>query len=82
MFEENTVLLAPGDTVICHTDGAVTATDIADEQFGRDRLERLFGENIPYSAEEAVALVFAAIKDFAKGASQTGDITCLSLYRT
>ena len=81
LFEENTVLLAPGDTVIFYTDGAVTATDIADEQFGRDRLESLFGENIPYGAEEAVAMVFAAINDFVKGASQTEDITCLALYR-
>ena len=81
LFEENTVLLAPGDTVICYTDGAVTATDIADEQFGRDRLESLFGENIPYGAEEAVAMAFAAIKDFVKGPSQTEDITCLALYK-
>ena len=81
-FEENSVLLAPGDTVICHTDGAESATAVSGEQFGRERLERTFQETIPYGAEEAVAMVFAAIDDFVRGAAQTGDITCLALYKT
>ena len=82
MFEENTALLAPGDTVICHTDGAQAASAAGGEQFGRDRLERLFQEKAPYGAEEAVSMVLAAIDDFVGGTSLAEDITCLALYRT
>ena len=82
IFEDNTVLLAPGDTLICTTDGAKFATDTGGEQFGRDRLERTFDKKILFGAEEAVAMVLAAIDDFVQGATQTDDITCFALYRT
>ena len=81
-FEESTILLAPGDTVICYTDGATDAEDTAGEQFGQDRLARLFEEETSYGAGEAVDMVFSGIDDFVRGASQADDITCLALYRT
>ena len=81
-FEENTILLAPGDTVICCTDGAAGAEDAEGVQFGQDRLARIFEEAPPYGAEEAVDMVFSGIDDFVRGASQTDDITCVALYRT
>ena len=81
-FEENMILLAPGDTVICYTDGAADAEDTAGEQFGQDRLTTIFEEGTPYGAEEAVDMVFTGIDDFARGAPHTDDITCLTLYRT
>ena len=81
-FEENTILLAPGDTVICCTDGATDSEGTAGERFGQDRLARIFEEQIPFGAEEAVDMVYSGIVDFARGASQTDDITSLALYRT
>ena len=81
-FEENTILLAPGDTVICYTDGATDAEDTAGEQFGQDRLARLFEEETSYGAGEAVDMVSSGIDDFVRGATQADDITCLALYRT
>ena len=81
-FEESTILLAPGDTVICYTDGATDAEDTTGEQFGQDRLARLFEEETSYGAGEAVDMVFSGIDDFVRGASQADDITCLALYRT
>ena len=81
-FEENTILLAPGDTVICYTDGATDAEDTAGEQFGQDRLARLFEEETSYGAGESVDMVSSGIDDFVRGATQADDITCLALYRT
>ena len=81
-FEDNTVMLAPGDTVIFHTDGASEATDIGDEKFGRDRLEGIFENKIPFGAEEAVDMVFTGLDAFTGGAPQDDDITCLALYKT
>ncbi len=81
-FEENTILLATGDTVIFYSNGVTEAADTAGETFGQDRLENLFKVKIPYGAEEAVEMVFAGIDDFVREALQTDDITCLTLYRT
>lgn len=81
-FEENTILLAPGDTVICCTDGAADSEDAAGERFGQDRLARSFEEQVPYGAVEAVDTVYSGIAEFARGTPQTDDITCLALYRT
>ena len=81
-FEENTILLAPGDTVICYTDGATDAEDTAGEQFGQDRLARLFEEETSYGAGGAVDMVSSGIDDFVRGATQADDITSLALYRT
>ena len=81
-FEETTILLAPGDAVICCTDGATDSKDAAGEQFGQDRLASIFEEQIPFGAEEAVDMVYSGIADFVCGAPQADDITCLALYRT
>ena len=81
-FRENTILLAPGDTVIFCSDGATDAANMAGENFGQDRLASAFEAEVPYGAEEAVDMVFAGVKNFALGASRTDDITCLALYRT
>ena len=81
-FEEKTILLAPGDTVICCTDGAADSEDDAGERFGQDALARPFEERVPYGAVEAVDMVFSGIAEFARGTLQTDDITCLALYRT
>ncbi len=82
IYEESTILLAPGDTVICHTDGVTGAIGTDSEQFGLERLRQTFGEKGPFSAEEAVDMVFSHIDQFLDGASQKDDATCLALYRT
>ena len=81
-FEEKTILLAPGDTVICCTDGAPDSKDGAGERFGHSRLTRPFEEEVPYGAVEAVDMVHSSIAEFAQGTRRTDDITCLALYRT
>ena len=81
-FDENTILLAPGDTVTCCTDGASESKDASGERFGKSGLTRLFEEQVPYGAVEAVDMAFSGIADFAGGASQADDISCLALYRT
>ena len=80
-FEENTILLAPGDTVICCTDGVAESEDPAGERFGQDGLARSFEERVPYAAAEAVDIVYSKTADFACGTTQTDDISCLALYR-
>ena len=80
-FVENTIMLAPGDTVICYTDGATDATNNSGEQFGQDRIAKIFEAQSPFGAVEAVDAVYSGINEFMTGASHTDDVTCLALYR-
>ena len=81
-FGENTVMLAPGDSIICYTDGADGAANVEGDTLGGEGLEGLFKAKIPFGAEEAVRTVFSGVDDFVNGAPPTDDITCLVLYRT
>ncbi len=81
-FTCNTERLEPGETALLYTDGVSEAQNLRGEQFGLDRLSRVFVENPPASAEQATARVFEAVTDFAGNAPQFDDITCLALQRS
>ena len=80
-YKQNCVTLAPGDTVICYTDGVTEAMNGNGEQFGIERLRQTFLENPPVDAQDAVQKIFEAVYDFADGTIQSDDITCLTLSR-
>ena len=80
-FNEKCVTLAPGDTVICYTDGVTEAMNGDGEQFGIERLRQTFLETPPSDARDAVSKIFDAVSDFAGGTIQSDDITCLTLSR-
>ncbi len=78
-YEQNTVNLSPGDTVIFYTDGVTEAMNSEDEEFGLGPLTEFFRENPPRDPEETTEAVFEAINAFSGGTSQSDDITCLVL---
>ena len=78
-FRQNIAMLAPGDTVLCYTDGIMGASSTSGEIFGRAGLLGIFEGATPCGAEEAVGKVFASVEEFTRGAVQTDDITCLAL---
>ena len=80
-YSEKCVTLAPGDTVICYTDGVTEAMNGDGEQFGIERLRQTFLESPPLDARDAVNKIFDAVSDFADGTIQSDDITCLTLSR-
>ena len=80
-YQENCITLAPGDTVVCYTDGVTEAMNPQGEQFGIERLRRTFADSPPKSASDAVQKIFDAVNSFAEGAIQSDDITCLTLSR-
>ena len=80
-YEQNSIVLQPGETVVLYTDGVTEAMNIDQEEFGMERLERLFMGAAPANAEEANATVFEAVNEFAGDASQSDDITCMTLRR-
>ena len=78
-FEQSTVTLSPGDTVVLYTDGVTEAMDVEGEQFGLDPLCKHFEANPPQDPEKATTVVFEAVNEFAGEAPQSDDITCLVL---
>ena len=80
-YAENSITLNPGETLILYTDGVTEAMNNAEEQFGVPKLQEVFRNDAPKSAEDAVEKIFDAIRTFADGASQSDDITCLTIRR-
>ncbi len=79
---ENSITLAPGETLILYTDGVSEAMNVEQEEFGTQRLLQIFAGNPPQSAEQAMNAIFKAVADFAGDAPASDDITCLALHRS
>ena len=80
-FPQETMTLAPGDTLLLYTDGVTEAMNSDREEFGMDRLREVFEGRPPRSSEEANQAVFKAVHAFAGDYPQSDDITCLTLSR-
>ena len=80
-YQEATVTLSPGDTVVLYTDGVSEAMNGDDEEFGNERLLKIFGSSTPTNSEEANQAIFHAVDAFVGDAPQSDDITCLTLCR-
>ena len=80
-YEQSTVTLEPGDTVVFYTDGVSEAMNSVNEEFGMDRFGKVFANAPPSDAVAANRVVFEAVHQFADGTPQSDDITCLTLRR-
>ena len=79
-YRQNTVTLSPSDTVIFYTDGVTEAMNGDGEQFGLDRLRKVFEATPPEDPEKANLAVFEAVNAFVGDTPQSDDITCLTFY--
>ena len=80
-YNQQTVSLKPGDTVILYTDGVTEAMNAEGEQYGLDDLRDMFADAPPGSSEAANKAVFDAVHQFAQDTPQSDDITCLVMRR-
>ena len=80
-YEQNSIDLAPGDTVVFYTDGVTEAMNHVEEEFGMERLHGVFGGESPANAQQANDDVFKAVHAFAGDTPQSDDVTCLTLRR-
>ena len=80
-YDQNSITLSPGDSVVLYTDGVTEAINEQDEQFGVERLQEVFTGSPPRDAEAAVQAIFDAMNDFAGDAPQFDDSTCLIIRR-
>ncbi len=80
-YSESSTTLEPGDTLVLYTDGVSEAMNSDGEEFGVDRLRKIFVDHSSSSAREANEAVLQAVNDFAGGHPQSDDVTCLVLRR-
>jgi sigma-B regulation protein RsbU (phosphoserine phosphatase) len=73
-FEEETVLLEPGDLVAAFSDGIVDATNDEGEEFGESRLLDVIEKSRSAAPEQVVRAVFDTVTEFAEGTSRNDDM--------
>jgi sigma-B regulation protein RsbU (phosphoserine phosphatase) len=80
-FEQQTVVLQPGDSILLYTDGVPDASNQGNEQFGMDRLRRVVVEHRSAPVSGMVAALERSIADLTGGATQFDDIAILAVKR-
>ena len=79
LYQQNSVTLAPDDTVIFYTDGVTEAINAEGDQFEVSRMQEIFAAAPPKDPESVVMDLLDAVNAFAGDMPQFDDITCLAL---
>ncbi len=80
-FDQKSITLLPGDTLVLYTDGVTEAMNETGEEYGMERLCEVLAVAPSRDAEEVSRAIFESIRQFAGDAPQSDDITCLTLHR-
>ncbi len=75
------VAMESGDCLLFYTDGVCEAVDESGEEFGPERLRRVFREAAPLGAEATVEAVQRELELFSGEGPQMDDITMLALEK-
>jgi sigma-B regulation protein RsbU (phosphoserine phosphatase) len=71
----------PGDLVLFYTDGVTDAMDDAGRLFGAERLREVVAAHATASAQQILAAVVQAVRDFSDTAPQSDDQTLFVVKR-
>lgn len=77
VFKSRSVVLSPGDVIFLYTDGVTEAFDAGGALFSDQRLIKDLSTVADGSVKDITESIMAAVKEFAKGAAQSDDITML-----
>ncbi|MGE5140050.1 MAG: PP2C family protein-serine/threonine phosphatase [Rudaea sp.] len=80
-YREETVELAPGDTLLLYTDGITETKNKEEREWGVDSLRRLVLESRAGSAGEFVSTLDEAARHFGGSAAQSDDMTVVLARR-
>jgi len=80
-YEENIVHLAPGDMIVCHTDGLTDAKSPLGSRFSQDRLIQTLGPWTHYTASALTQALLQALRDFARRDDLSDDVTISVIRR-
>jgi sigma-B regulation protein RsbU (phosphoserine phosphatase) len=76
-FDEAKVQLQPGDILIGYTDGISEAMNLAEEEFGEERLREIARRCESRSASDMISCMLARVDAFTAGAPQHDDMTLI-----
>ncbi|WP_213307602.1 SpoIIE family protein phosphatase [Paraburkholderia sacchari] len=79
-FEQASVQVAPNSTLLLYTDGITEAFNPAEEEFGEARLAAHLAGSISLGVEALLNRLVDSVYEFANGAPQSDDITCLAVH--
>ncbi|MBX9774621.1 MAG: SpoIIE family protein phosphatase [Xanthobacteraceae bacterium] len=80
-YSPRSITLAPGDVLFLYTDGVTEAEDPQSQMFETARLEQALIETRDKPARGVVEHVVKRVNEFANGAPQSDDITCIAVVR-
>jgi sigma-B regulation protein RsbU (phosphoserine phosphatase) len=78
-FDEETVVLSRGDWLVVFSDGVSEALSADDEEYGEGRIVDVIRRHRDVSPQQMLEALFTDVRNFAKGAAQSDDITALVL---
>jgi len=78
-YEEETVTLNIGDWLIVYSDGVSEALSAEGEEYGESRILTCVRKNLDMEPQPLLDSLFADVRDFARGAAQSDDITAMVL---
>lgn len=79
-FAEGRTRLEAGSTLLLYTDGITEAFNPADEEYGESRLEQHLAGSAGVKVGDLLKGLVDSVYEFANGAPQSDDITCLAIY--
>jgi serine phosphatase RsbU (regulator of sigma subunit) len=80
-FEQRTLELQSGDSLLLYTDGVPDASNEGQEQFGMERLQRVILQRRTAPVADMVSALEHAIAELTGGATQFDDIAILAMKR-
>ena len=81
-FEEDSVNLKKGDTIIIYSDGIDEAFNIDDEEDGEENLLSIIKDSLSLDAEKIIENVFESVRSHVQDAPQSDDITIVVIKKT
>ena len=83
VYDQETLMLDPGDVLVMYTDGVTEALNQAGEEFGEGRVRACLDANLHCPPVEMLDRLLSSVRGFVADASQHDDITALVLrYQT
>jgi phosphoserine phosphatase RsbU/P len=80
-YEAGTVTLTRGDVLVIYSDGVSEANNLAEEEFGLDRLSQVIRANVSRSAAAIRDKVESSLSEFTGTAAPNDDITLVIVKR-
>ena len=72
-YKRGSVMMKPGDVLVCCTDGILEACDASEDEFGKERLEECIARNLKKNAQGIVEAVLAEVNAFSATGKYTDD---------